>query len=326
MTAVFSAGFSMVFTLLGLGASSLGGLLAAYRTPLTLAGSLVVVLFGLVYLGWLKVPFLDRDVRLGGSGSVKGLGGAFLFGFTFALGWTPCAGPVLASVLSVASVQGGAAQGAFLLAAYSLGLALPLLGVAAFADRAVPMLRRLNRHLPAMQRVTGVVMVAAGLYLGADTARALLGPAAPGLSAVTTEGVLVDPVAGGPTPGPRLVELVEDGCPVCQRMVERVESLRQDCTQHALEVITINVSDTRNRALASRLNVRAVPTFLLVDDTGSIRGRAVGERTLDDLRAMVAGLQEESCAGVGPMQLNPVEESEACGTGTVAGEGAGSCG
>jgi cytochrome c-type biogenesis protein len=319
-TLAFSLGFSLVFTALGLGASSLGQVLGQHRDLLTLIGAALIALFGLKFLGLLPLPWLDRDVRLDGPRRIQGPLGGFGFGLVFALGWTPCAGPVLASVLSVAALEESALGGAALLAAYSAGIALPLVVIAAFADRAVPLLRRAMHRLETLQRATGVAMLGLALFLGLAPARSLLTTPAAAAVAHTDDGVALDPVVGAALPGPRLLELVEDGCPVCARMEQAVAALQADCAQHHVEVHRIDLSREDNRWLKAALGVRAVPTLLLVDDQGRERARLVGERSLDELRGLAASLQAATCAGVEPVDVEAVDQRGGCTEGT-AGSG-----
>ncbi|MFH1811545.1 MAG: cytochrome c biogenesis protein CcdA [Pseudomonadota bacterium] len=317
-TLAFSLGFTLVFTIFGLGASSLGQVLGQHRDLLMLVGATLIALFGLKFLGVLPLPWLDRDLRLDGPRRIQGPLGGFGFGVVFAFGWTPCAGPVLASVLSVAALQSSALQGAGLLAAYSAGLAAPLIVVAVFADRAVPLLRKAMRRLETLQRVTGVAMLALALFLGVGPVRALLAAPAATQLATTEDGLRIAPLPGAPLSQPRLLELVEEGCPVCQRMQKAVDTLQADCTAHHVEVHRIDVSRDDNRWLKAALGVRAVPTVLLIDDLGQERARLVGERGLDELRGLAASLQAATCAGVDPVDVEGVDQRDGCGD-TAAG-------
>ena len=312
MTAAFSAGFTLVFSLLGLGASMIGGLLAEYRGLLTVVGGLLIVLFGLKFMGLFSIPWLDRDVRLDSPRKIGGPVGGFLFGVVFGLGWTPCAGPVLASVLSYAALAGSELKAAGLLALYSAGIALPLLALSAFADRGVPLLRRIMGRLEAMQRLTGMIMVGLGLFLGGSAAVDLWSTPSRDLVAVSTAGEQLSPLTGAPLPKPRLVELVEDDCPVCQRMSPRVQTLRDDCTEQLVDIHTVSLSDERNRGLRQRLAVRAVPTFLLVDDLGQVRQTLIGERSIEELRGIAAELQAMTCAGIDPIDVDSLTDSAGC--------------
>ncbi len=165
MSALFVAGFSVVFIAFGASASALGQLLLRYRFEANFIAGIIVILFGLVMLGmWRWVPWLARDLRMhprlaGGSPAA-----AFVLGVAFAFGWTPCIGPVLGGILTL-SAAGTSAGGVGLLSAYALGLGVPFLLAALFIDRAARLTRRLRRFGAALQVVGGLVMVAVGVAM-----------------------------------------------------------------------------------------------------------------------------------------------------------------
>jgi cytochrome c-type biogenesis protein len=169
-TGLFAAGFSVVFVLLGLSATALGGALARHQVPITrLAGVVVLVLAAAMLLGTTR-----RGLLLGGELRFHprpGEGSAWaapVTGAAFAFGWTPCIGPVLGSVLAIAAGQDAVLRGGTLLAAYSVGLTLPLLATALLFSRAVGPLRWTRRHSIALTRVAAVVMAGYGLLLVSD--------------------------------------------------------------------------------------------------------------------------------------------------------------
>lgn len=324
MTAAFAAGFTLVFSLLGLGASTLGGFLQAQRGLLTLIGALLIVLFGLKFVGLLPMPWLDRDVRMDGPRKIGGPLGGFGFGIVFGFGWTPCAGPVLASILSLAALEQSKLAGAAMLAVYSAGLALPLLIIAAFADRAVPMLRRFMSRLQAMQKVTGAALIALGLYLAWGPAAELWYAPSNPHQATLRSGEVLPSLFGEPLSKPRLVELYEQDCPICKRMQPRLDALQNDCEDSFVDVYKVDISQAENSHLKKNLGVNAVPTLLLIDDQGAIFSRLVGERSLDEIRGFAAELQASVCAGVAPGNSEEVEDRSGCGTGDDA-EQSGTC-
>jgi cytochrome c-type biogenesis protein len=185
----FALGLTLVFVGLGLAASSIGRALLAHRTLLLQLGGLVVLLFGLKALGLLRLPVLERDLRpmLGrhrGSGSLLG---ALVFGAAFGLGWTPCIGPVLGSVLTYAAAQSSSSlAGASYLFAYAAGLSLPLVAVAAMAPLALRWHRRLLPHLRKLEVATGVLLVGVGLLLNTDSLDLVIPNSTPRLA--TTHG------------------------------------------------------------------------------------------------------------------------------------------
>ena len=164
--ALFVLGFSLVFVALGASASVLGQFLTQYRPVAEKIGGLFVVAFGVLMLGIVKVPWLYGEARAELSSSrAFGRASALAMGIAFAAGWTPCVGPILATILGMASATGSVARGALLLVAYSAGLAVPFLLVALLFDRAAPLLKWLNRHTLAVNRIAGVVLIIVGLLI-----------------------------------------------------------------------------------------------------------------------------------------------------------------
>ncbi len=159
---LFVLGFTAVFVAAGTAFGGLGRLLAQYDEVITRVLGVVVVVVGLAFLG--RLPFLQRTARL----SVRpaaGLAGAPLLGVVFGLGWTPCLGPTLGAVLSLAYAEGTAGRGALLSVAYCLGLGVPFVLVALGARWAVGATSFLRRHAAAVTRVGGAVLVVVGLLL-----------------------------------------------------------------------------------------------------------------------------------------------------------------
>ncbi|GAA0499451.1 cytochrome c biogenesis CcdA family protein [Deinococcus depolymerans] len=156
----FVLGFGLVFVALGATASSLGSLLAPHKALLGQVSAVLIVFFGLVMLGVVRLPLLMRDTRAladaGGYGPVT-LGAAFAFG------WSPCLGPALGSILGLAASTASLGSGVALLTAYTLGLAVPFLLAALLWHRLN--LRRLNRFSGVFERVGGAVLVAVGLLM-----------------------------------------------------------------------------------------------------------------------------------------------------------------
>jgi len=159
---LFVLGFSTVFVALGAGASAIGGLLRAYQDVLAIIAGVAIIIMGLHFLGLTRLALLLGEKRLGMPKPV-GLWGAYAMGLAFAFGWTPCIGPILASILAVAASKATVAKGAGLLAIYSLGLGLPFI-VAAFAiEPFAAFLARFRAHLAHVEKAMGVLLVLTGI-------------------------------------------------------------------------------------------------------------------------------------------------------------------
>jgi len=162
----FVIGFSLVFILLGAGAGLAGLTLSAHLVEIRrIAGSLLIA-FGLFALVAQKVPQLNYEKRLAPSrGIATGYLRSFFVGAIFSLAWTPCVGPILGGVLTLAAVSETAGHGAYLLATYSLGLGLPFLIIGAAFDSVTPLLKRLSRHSRPIHIISGALLIAVGILI-----------------------------------------------------------------------------------------------------------------------------------------------------------------
>jgi cytochrome c-type biogenesis protein len=301
-TLAFSGGFALVFTLLGLGASTLGSFLQNHRIALTLGGGALIALFGLKFLGLLRIPWLDRELRLPELKTGRRLVDAALFGVVFALGWTPCVGPLLGSVLTyTASRTADPLTGALYLGVYSLGVASPLVVLSLFVERLLPLLDRIKRRLPTIEKVTGVALVLIGLGLAISVLPFDLTHGDEGhgpIGLMDDSPAPITPSLGDPTLRPRVVEFFRPNCSACEAARQSMDDLRSDCAGRRIEILAVNAEDSRNRELARSYSVTVVPTFVLLDIHGAEQGRLIGAPDLEDLRGAAALLMAETCAGV----------------------------
>ena len=161
----FVLGFSLVFVTMGATATSIGRVLNNHMNTLMKVGGVIITVFGLQMLGIFRIRALYSEKRFHIKPRKVGIGGAFLIGITFAFGWTPCVGPVLASILTLAADSKTVSQGILLLSAYSMGLGIPFL-LTGFATGA--MLRAisiLKRHVRKVEIVSGVLMILVGVLI-----------------------------------------------------------------------------------------------------------------------------------------------------------------
>jgi cytochrome c-type biogenesis protein len=161
----FIAGFSLVFMVMGLSATLLGQLLFQYQDWIARIGGVLIILFGLHLLGVFRLAPLMRERRLQLAGSPKGYFGAAIAGVVFAAGWTPCLGPVLATLWTWAAVRETMGRALLLLGAYSLGLAVPFLLAALATGRFLQTSRRIRGLIPTLEKASGVILVLVGVLL-----------------------------------------------------------------------------------------------------------------------------------------------------------------
>ena len=159
---LFVAGFSTVFILLGASASVLGGLLRAHIQVLGYVAAALIIIMGLHFLGVFRIGLFMREARVDVQ-KPAGLFGAYIMGLAFAFGWTPCIGPVLATILTIAGREASVSYGASLLAAYSIGLGVPFLFAALAMGQFIGVMKRFRRYIGVVEKITGGLLVLTGL-------------------------------------------------------------------------------------------------------------------------------------------------------------------
>ena len=161
----FVLGFTALFVLLGVFAGTLGALLVRHQRAVNLVCGLVMIVFGLHYAGVLRIGLLDRTVKPDVQVQPKGYASCALLGAVFAVGWTPCTGPLLGSAMMLAAGKGSVPAGAVLLACYSLGLGLPFVLCALLIERLKGAFAVIKRHYTAVNRVCGAFLVLVGVLM-----------------------------------------------------------------------------------------------------------------------------------------------------------------
>ncbi len=162
---LFTLGFSLIFVAIGAIASGIGQVAVANRGWISKVGGILIIIFGLYLMGILRSTMLSSEKRLHLANKPAGYLGTVFVGAAFGAGWTPCIGPILASIYTYASTRETMGEALALLVAYSLGLAVPFVVSAVAVDRFMVFFRRIKRHMLWMQRATGAVMVAIGVLM-----------------------------------------------------------------------------------------------------------------------------------------------------------------
>jgi cytochrome c-type biogenesis protein len=161
----FVMGLSTVFLFLGFTASVFGSFFLKNQELFAQISGVVVMVFGLHFLGVFRIPILDREARMDAGDKGGSAFGAYLLGLAFAFGWTPCIGPQLGAILSLAASEASVARGTLLLGVYAAGLGIPFLLAAMFLTRAMGVMNHLKRHMVLIERIMGALLLLVGLAL-----------------------------------------------------------------------------------------------------------------------------------------------------------------
>jgi cytochrome c-type biogenesis protein len=162
---MFVLGLSTVFLFLGFTASFLGSFFLQNQLLLSRVSGGVIIILGLHFLSVYRIPILDREARLDAGDQGGSSFGAYVLGLAFAFGWTPCIGPQLGAILSIAATEGSVTRGTALLGVYAIGLGLPFLLSAIFITRAMSVMNRLKRHMGLIEKLMGALLVFVGFML-----------------------------------------------------------------------------------------------------------------------------------------------------------------
>jgi cytochrome c-type biogenesis protein len=162
---LFVSGFSLVFIILGASATFIGAAFNYYSEWIARIGGALLVAFGLYLLGVLRLPGADREWRFHLADKPMGYAGTLLVGIAFGAGWTPCIGPVLGGILTMAATRESVGEGVGLLSAYSAGLAIPFLLATVAIDRFMSGYARFRRWIPWVTRVSGVLLITVGILM-----------------------------------------------------------------------------------------------------------------------------------------------------------------
>lgn len=165
----FALGVTTIFVLLGMGATALGQTFGAWREVLTYVAAAILFLFGLHFLGIMRIPLLYREARIESSAAPTTIIGAYLMGLAFGFGWTPCVGPALAAILMVASGMGDIWHGGLLLLVYGVAMTAPFVIAALFARPFLGWLQRNRRYLAHVEKVMGAMLILFAILIATNS-------------------------------------------------------------------------------------------------------------------------------------------------------------
>jgi cytochrome c-type biogenesis protein len=161
----FVLGLSTVFLMLGLAASAFGSMFLQYQREMAILAGIVIIGFGLHFLGVVRIPILYREARIDARADTGTPFGAYVLGLAFAFGWTPCIGPVLGTILALAAQDGSVGRGMTLMGFYAIGLGVPFLLAGLFLRRAMGLMSRMKRHMATIERAMGLLLLGVGVTL-----------------------------------------------------------------------------------------------------------------------------------------------------------------
>ena len=334
----FVLGFTVVFVLMGLSATFIGRALVTHRDLFERLGGLLVVLLGLKFMGYLQIPFLDMDIRPDAnrfSTRFKYLN-AFILGFAFAFGWSPCVGPILGAVLTYTSMTtSDPVKGGLMLLVYSLGFAAPLLLLSLFIDQASKLVAGIKRYGGVIERITGGLAILVGLLLltgNLGEIDSLFTSPQPviaeqqeshpviekakdnkkdkksckgehGLCKVSPDSqAFTLPESVPETDTPKLIEFYSKNCPVCRSMMSVIGALRNRCMGHKIKIEQIDVSEQKNKKYISQYGIVGVPVFVFLNRKGQEAGRLLGKQPASAFDPYLTALLGEKCQAYSPLQ------------------------
>ncbi len=161
----FAMGVTSIFVMLGMGATALGQAFAQWKEPLSYVAAVILALFGLHFLGIMRIPLLYREARMESKAEPTTILGAYVMGLAFGFGWTPCVGPALASILMIASGMGDITQGGLLLFVYGLGMTSPFIIAAFFARPFLGWAQRNRKYLGYVEKIMGAMLLVFALLI-----------------------------------------------------------------------------------------------------------------------------------------------------------------
>jgi len=165
----FALGVTTIFVLLGLGATAAGAAFAQWKTPLSYVAAAILAVFGLHFLGVIRIPFLYREARVEAKTDPSTMAGAYVMGLAFGFGWTPCVGPALAAILFVASGTGDFFRGGMLLLVYGLAMTLPFVIAAMAARPFLGWVARNRRLMGHVEKAMGVMLIVFALLIATNS-------------------------------------------------------------------------------------------------------------------------------------------------------------
>lgn len=326
----FNLGLMLVFVIMGISATALGAFFIKNREILRQMGGLLIFLFGLKFLGYLNVNFLDYEKRLGPN-KVKSdirILNSFLIGFFFGFGWSPCLGPVLGSILTYTAISTTKlVEGGFYLLIYSIGFAIPMLLLALFFQPFMNLFKKARKAIPVVEKIMGGILAIMGVLLiinkmslfeptlfpekkitKIQVSRETAGKegALCGVNELCATGEgkeksdLATPYSLSegtviPKNKPVLIEFYSDTCPVCRSMIPIINAIERDCSGRNLALVKININSPGAAPLIKKYRIFGVPTFVFLDSSGKEVARLLGYQEPQNFSRVLKIITSHQC-------------------------------
>ncbi|MEI6079552.1 MAG: cytochrome c biogenesis protein CcdA [bacterium] len=285
---LFCLGFSIIFSVLGLGAGRISSLIASHRGSISLFAGIIILVFGLKLLNLIHVPFFDKSysININKFKTRFGFLNSFIFGLLFAATWSPCIGPVLGGILTYLSAKEMTPMGgAIKLLLFSAGLSTPLI-LSIFFFRPLMKFAKNNKYfIVLIQKVLGVVLIIFAFNLFGEVA----------MLADRTAGPSAADKIVQPDKLPIFISMISADCETCNDMLPVIKKLKDNCDGAVIDFRTIDVANPEYSYAIYRLGMIGTPTYILMDVSGKETHRFIGYQDIKDLDAAILKTTGKKC-------------------------------